>query len=409
MPDKQRVFAVAGALAACLALVCCAVAAEPVKTVEVRETQGLDRRGEPVCIAIGDLEGPLAVRTPDGAEVSAQITGAGEDRMLWFAVSVPAGETRTYIVIPGEPGAPAHPLKVKGKALKQKVRVATAHYHAELMPKSGALHQFILPGEPSERIYNAFGPVHWNPGLVAGAKGEKPRGWMHAFQWKPAPGLSESRGPLVYEVRRKGPLPRYPEAEADIRYHFFATQPYVIMQSSVRFVKDLHVRILRNGELVFAPDLFTHVACRDRDGKLHTAEIAEAAELDFASSPDDPWLAFYNPETGLAVATIRLKVTNTGPDGGEPVLVDYRLPITRHTENPRYAFVHWARVLIWAKGKSPGEAPATKVPAGNVYFEREAWLPFRLAEDAKKRPEAMLKPVDAAAERLLHPLKVEVR
>jgi len=372
-------------------------AAERVLAVTVHEQQGLPRRGELVCVEVGEAEGPQ-VRNDRGEPVPSQLVELGGKRTLWFAADVDAGRSRTYSVVDGEPAAPADPLRVEGQPAQEEVWITSAFWRIRLMPNSANLDRFVLPGEPERVIFNKVGPVHWNPDVWSPNLN---RPWRHTLAWKPAPGLRESRGPLLYVLERKGPLPEYDELDVEVRYRFSATEPCVWMESTTSILKDITVRALRNGESVFAPELFSHAACRDREGVMHSWKLEphEEGAPPPPARPDDLWLAFYNPDNGLGIATIRLLVENTGPGGGEPTLVGYD-----HMMIGVYdTYDYWSRALVFPAGKVEDVQNVVPVPAGNVYREKEAWLVFR-AEGGEPFAE-----VDAAAQRLLHPLKVHVQ
>ncbi len=362
--------------------------------VRVEETEGLDRHGELVAVSLPDTAERCTVLDSEGKPVPAQVVDSEGARTVWFAADVPANESRRYRIVEGEPTDVANPLVITGKALEEEVWVSNRFYKAKLQARHGQLDRLVLRGKEEKEICNRAGPFHWNPGVFAFGPD---RGWGQTKVWNPAPGLLEQRGPLLYTMRRKGTLPNYPEIEAEVRYRFCATEPYMFMESTMRFLDPLRVRTLRNGECVFTPGLVTHAACKDRAGNVHEWELGAHPGEEPPAKPDDEWLAFYHPDTGVGLATIRLKVENTGPDGTEPVLRDYTMQVSLIN----YA-TYWARALIFAKGAWEGDEQCEDVPAGSVYFEKEVWLPF----DAS-RPEALAM-VDETARRLLHPLKVEI-
>lgn len=157
--------------------------------------------------------------------------------------------------------------------------------------------------------------------------------------------------------------------------------------------KDLPVSVLRNGEWFFHGEFFTNAACKDTDGKIHEFAPLEISHRDQAKNPahpDDPWLAFYNPENGRGFATVRLDVRNTGPDGKEPTLAKYHMLVVYWNSN-----IEISRYLVEAEKKE-----TVQVEAGNVYREREVVFTFDARKDAVKL-------MDRTAERLRHPLEVE--
>jgi len=362
--------------------------------VRVEETHGLARHGELVSVPLPAGWGQVRVLDGEGQPVPAQVTQSEAGRTLWFAADVPANQARTYRIVEGEPARPPHPLLITGKALEEDVWIANPFYRAKLHKGHGQLDRFVLLGDEEKEICNQASSLHWNPGVFAFGP---ERGWGQTRGWNPAPGLQEHRGPLLYIMRRKGTLPNFPEIDTEVKYRFCATEPYMFMESTMEFLDSLRIRTLRNGECVFTPGLVTHAACKDREGNLHEWKLGEHPGEEPPAKPDDEWLAFYHPETGVGLATIRIKVENTGPNGTEPVLRDYHMQIHRID----YA-TYWARALVWAKGPWEGDEQCQDVPAGCRYHETEAWLPF----DAS-RPGALAE-VDETAQRLLHPLKVQI-
>jgi len=370
--------------------------------VRVQETQGLSRRNELVSWNVTGTDKPLAVLDDEGKTVASQVVNSGDRRTVWFAVDAPAHATRTYRIAEGEPASPETPLQITGRALEEEVRIANPFYSVKLQPKNGNIDRIVLHGEPEKPIWNNAGSVHWNPGIYSLQEGRvwvMTGGWSQTRAWDPAPGLSEQRGPLLYTMRRKGALPDFDEVLVDVLYRFSATEPYIHMESTTKLLQEVKtVRALRNGECVFLPGLVTHAACKGRDGKTHEWKLPESAgeETSSPAKPDDEWLAFYNPDSGEGLATIRLEVENKGPEGKEPTLADYRMQISVID----YA-TYWSRALVFPRGPLDSDKHCVDVPAGNVYSEREVWLPF----DASG-PEP-LRAVEEAAQRLLHPLKVE--
>ena len=371
-------------------------------TVRVQETHGLDRRKELVSVNVTGINMPLAVLDDEGKTVVSQVVNSDNRRTVWFAVDTPAHATRTYLIGEGEPASPEKPLRITGRALQEEVRISNPFYSVQLQPKNGNVDRIVLHGEPEKLIWNNAGSVHWNPGIYSLEKDRvwiKTGGWSQTRAWDPAPGLSEQHGPLLYAMRRKGALPDFDEVVVDVRYRFSATEPYIQMESTTKSLKKVKaVRALRNGECVFLPGLVTHAACKGRDGKMHEWKLPESPDEKILSpaKPDDEWLAFYNPNSGVGLATIRLEVANKGPEGKEPTLADYRMQI-----NVIAYATYWSRALVFPKGPLDSDKHCMDVPAGNVYSEREAWLPF---DASGTKP---LRAVEEAAQRLLHPLKVE--
>jgi len=396
----------------------------PAFKVRVRETQGLDRTSEIVRVPLkqeqagGMKAGTLRVTDAGGKGVPSQILRIGDAPVLCFAAEVPAHGERIYSVQPGEPARPEFPLFVVGLPSRQmETVVRNKFYAANLMAGSAALNYLIVAGDPRWILYNELqyvrceeqiGPIHWTPDVLSLLRRPKylkprPKGfWPKTFQWRPAPGLREDRGPLLYRIRRRGPMYVFPEVDAEVVYLFSAVEPQIIVESTITMVKDLQVRYLRNGEWVFKGSTFTFAVCRDKAGKIHRFPITYKSRSGTKANtpplqPEDPWLAFYSPKTGLGFAIVRLEIRNTGPAGKEPILDHYRMSLVNY--GPR-SILEVCRVLVGRPGGGRDPNCAVTVTAGNTYYMREAVFTF----DAREQDAVEL--LDRRARRLRHPLEV---
>ena len=201
-------------------------------------------------------------------------------------------------------------------------------------------------------------------------------------------------------MRRRGTIEHYPEVDAEVIYTFAAHAPHIVVESTIRIVQDIDIRFLRNGEWVFKRGMFTHGVCKDQTGGVHHFEVKNGgrpAEEARPVHPEDPYLAVYNPETGLGFATVRQELRNTGPDGGEAELHNYKMVIFGYGE-----VLEIARKLVGLPGGDRDFAKQVPIKAGNTYYMREAIFTF----DAQK-PEALDR-LDEQATRLLHPLQIQI-
>jgi hypothetical protein len=278
------------------------------------------------------------------------------------------------------------------------------------MHGSAQLDRLTTVDDPPQKLYNGLllrrggtpmkGPIHWTPDVRSIVRtptfpGHKQKGyWPKTWEWNPPPGLQESRGPLLYRIRRRGPMPFFTEVNAEIVYLFSAVSPEIIVESTMRMDKDLKVQYLRNGEWVFKQGIMTMGQCKDQQGKVHEFSVKErgkAPALKRPVHPEDPWLAFYHPQTGLGFAIVRVEIRNARPDGTPSTIANYSMFVVD------YGYLEACRKLV-----GPGEDRSeTLVEMGNVYYMREVVFLF----DARKDNAFEL--VDQRAQRLRHPLEVE--
>ena len=86
---------------------------------------------------------------------------------------------------------------------------------------------------------------------------------------------------------------------------------------------DIHVKALRNGEIVLNRDFIDSFAWEDRGGTVHTVAVADVPQhpthgLEIA--PDTLWVAFYSPDKGVGFAGIMTEYANARSADGLPRL-----------------------------------------------------------------------------------------
>jgi len=384
--------------------------------VRVRETQGLNREAELVRVPLMKEHGALCVTDAAGKLVPSQIVETADSRAIWFAADVPAREERVYHIKRGAPREPDSPLAIVGlTSRQQETLVRNRFYTATLMPGSAQLNCLIAAGDPRWILYNEatyrgnerqIGPIHWTPDVLSLVRtpkipGHRQRGfWPKTYQWTRPPGLQESRGPLLYRIRRRGPIYFFTEVNAEVVYLFSALAPEIIVESTMSMDRDLDIRFLRNGEWVFKSGLLTRGMSKDQAGQMHQFSLKRGhgwrGGEERPIHPEDPWLALYNPGTGLGFVIVREELRNTGPDGGKATLANYSMVVFTFSR-----VLEVARKLVGLPGGDRDPRKSVMVKAGNVYYMREAIFTFDAREkDAFER-------LDRRAQRLRHPLKVE--
>jgi hypothetical protein len=190
-----------------------------------------------------------------------------------------------------------------------------------------------------------------------------------------------------------------PDVIVSITYRFYAGNPHIFMSSAIEVNEDIHVKALRNGEIVLNRDFINSFAWEDRGGAVHTVAVADVPQhpthgLEIA--PDTPWVAFYSREKGLAFGGIQLEWSNVRPEDGLPRLEQpyIYLQVGR--------WVYWARPLVYPFG-STNPQRLVLVPEGSRYYEKMAFLPFKLGA-----PDEQFKPMQEGRKRLTKPLYVSL-
>lgn len=158
------------------------------------------------------------------------------------------------------------------------------------------------------------------------------------------------------------------------------------------------VQALRNAEVVFAREVFSHAAWYDADtGRIATRHITAAPDLtEWTMAADTPWLAFYSPDTGCGFAGIQLAYANGGLEGR----VSTQNPYMYITTGP---WVYWTRALAYPYGgRNPQQL--IRIQPGSVYLEEWAYLPFEVEGSGRRA----FQDVATWHEKLTHPVEVHV-
>ncbi len=241
---------------------------------------------------------------------------------------------------------------------------------------SGQLAAVTLKSRPAWPISPYTGVMHWEPGIFIPT-----RGWIHAFDWNPAPVCEIEKGPLFVEIRRSGPFPKVPEVNLSITYRIFANRTYVESSSRIEILEPVGVVSLRNNAMVFDNGTFTHMAWL-RDGTPVVRSLEEYPPVNTHSdvlrlTGDVPFFAFLNPAERIGAATVKGLYANLGPGETPPVLFDDSFYVSNGgSEGLQYFFrplvyfnVGWDRKQLIA------------IPKGSVYAERNYFLFFEASGD----------------------------
>lgn len=314
--------------------------------VHLNETVGIERRGEPVDLAVAfpadhvtDTGREVRVARLDSStgtlsEVRSQTYGdrrVGKDhhcQVIWLA-DVPAHEPATYLIFFNNPLAerPDYPsdLKIEGEGCG--LDIENHYYVAQLSQQVGQLDRLIYKREHGLELY-AGGKGHGEPPNIDWAHDYVDEGDFQKLRmrnWPRCENFDIVRGPLCTRVRRWGfphspvhPLFTPSRIHMDQTYIFYAGAPYFLKQGRIDAVKDVSIAAMRDDEWVFSGYSFTDTLWFDRQGKLHEGEVP-------AEHAGDLWgVGFYHRDSRDAFVALWLEHTAENFDGlqhgGAPTL-----------------------------------------------------------------------------------------
>ncbi len=306
----------------------------------VCEEAGLDRRNEPVEFDITiqesvfrdpDLNLRATLMTSPGTyqEIPCQVydvehlfgcTGLwSQEPVVRFRATVQLSlkaRAEAMVVLWDCPDDPSPRIKnniTMKSAVTTDTLVENDFYRVRLSPKSGQLFSWFDKQRSMEYRYDDprdlpddIRPINRTPGIFV-----EGREWSHAFDWNPGEYMVRSiKGPVFCENIRWGSMHNVPEAEAHVRYRFYADRPEIHLESSVRIVEDCRAYALRNQGMIFSNHMFTHAAWPLPNGKIKTISLELAKGNDTGSPPianapvNTPWMALYNTEKGYGMAIV---------------------------------------------------------------------------------------------------------
>ena len=317
---------------------------------------------------------------------------------LLFQADVQPYQEKIYQVVYGNPKAEAAraqtDLKViPGGGMSQTVE--NRDYRFFLSTNSGSVEQVTVLGEGEpvllEHKLESNGAVHWNPDIYS-----PPTPWVHASDWE-KPVFDQISGPLMHRTRRYSPLPHMDSVVANVTYEFYPGKPYVLMSSFMEVGKDLFVQALRNSEIVFNHAALNEFVWEDALGKIQSLKIESGRRHPIHAleiPARTPWMAFINREKGVGFANIMLAFEN-GNRFGQPA--SETQPYFYVQNGP---WIYWARPNVYPFG-GLNFTRMMPVRAGSFYFEKNAWVPFRLAKGDEP-----FKEIERTQKLLTHPLLV---
>jgi len=421
------------------------------KSLTLTETAGIDRKDEPVDVVLAfyadeakTLQKDLRVMAFDPesnslAEIPSQVydikqDAIEEDKMdsvnsayarstwrvpIWtstttarvaFQADVPARSSRIYLVFHNNPLAttPVYPSalsmkgpapgltfeKESGKVREVPIVIENEKIKVALHPHSGVLDEVTLKSRPDAVLYHKMetnGAIHWAPEAYP-----PPRPWTHTSDWM-QPYFNSWKGPVVATTMARNMLPFIPEVDAAVSYKVYPNLPYILATTSTRVNEPLSVQAIRNGEVVFKRELFTHLAWFDViENAIKTVELAKMPDLDeILMEENTPWLSFYNPATGIAFGGIQIENVVSGLEHLPRIVNPYFYCIVG-------PIVYWARAMNLTFASAASQL-MVEAPKGTQFWEKWAYVLYEPQQGAS--PHAAL---IEWHKKLTNPLRVRI-
>lgn len=317
---------------------------ESCKPIQLFETVGIERAGEPVelTVAFGasqaeDLGRELRLARVDGGalrqipcQIDDELQHAGERRArITFQADVPGHGQAHYLLFFQNPLAErpdvATDLVIHGEGYG--LQIDNRYFRANLSSQMGQLERLIYKREHGLELY-AGGKGHGEPPGIDWAHDYVDAGHFQKLRmrnWPRCPNFEVTSGPLGASVRRWGfPFsPLHPvftpsRVHMDQRYVFYAGLPYFFKEGRIDVVKDVDIAAMRDDEWVFSGYSFTETLWIDSRGKLHEGAVP-------ADQTENLWgVGFFHRDSRDAFVALWLDHSATGfrepTHGGAPTL-----------------------------------------------------------------------------------------
>ncbi len=341
-------------------------------------------------------------------------------RVAFFA-DVPAHMTGVYYICHGNPNPPEpkYPSGLKAVGSGVAYTIENPYFRMITDKASGQIDRIDLKfaGNPSFRFVH--GTMHWNPDFMYVPE-DFPTTWFkwyYAHNFVDPPHEVES-GPVFFSMRRSQLIPGQDIAWMEVYYRFYDGVPYVLVESRITTKKQCHTLAIRNDELAFGTDDFTHAGWRNCTEDMLPGHIGETGSVDIynearmenhvlgsALPPNIPWISLCNVKKGYGTGSIRLAWDNTNVLTNEPSpLYNSHTVISEHNGG-----LYWFRSLVYSQRDDNNDlgwdaddwrAACHEIPEGSSYYEKNAYVFYEWTKDGK------FKPIDDLWFKLREPLKV---
>jgi hypothetical protein len=198
----------------------------------------------------------------------------------------------------------------------------------------------------------------------------------------------------------RGPLQKIRDVDLEVKYTMIRRAPYFISETLLLFNRDLGVVAVRNDEMVFYRELFDSYIYQDGHGKVVKGRLIEKPGFPDGfvhRAPDDlDWVGLLNTQQNFGFFSLRLESHNSSLDCAGEWLNKSGTYFYAPAEGK---YVYWVRPLVYTWAEYPTRNRFSFVPAGSRFYEKSAYLVFRLEDGYTERLNELLL-------RLKHPVRI---
>jgi len=340
-----------------------------------------------------------------------------------FLADVAANMTATYYICYGNPQAPIPryntDLAVTGEGVSYTIE--NEYFRMVTDATSGQIDTIDLNFADKPAFSFRSGNMHWNPDFMYVPE-DFPTTWFkwfYAHHFENPPHETES-GPVFFSIHRSQLVPGQDIAWMEVYYRFYYGVPYFLMESRITTKKPCHTIAIRNDEIAFGSDDFTHAGWRNctpdmlpgHTGEIGSVDIYNEARtgnhvLGSALPPNIAWIGMCHVGRGYGVGSIRLDWNNTNVLTGVPSpIYNSHTVISEHAGG-----LYWFRSLVYTQRDDYNDlgwnaddwaAACIDIPEGSSYYEKNAYVFYEWTKEGK------FAPIDGLWMRLKEPLRVTV-
>ena len=314
------------------------------KRLDLHDTASVEREHEPIEVDVEFHAAHLTslarevrvavVETESGpiTEIPSQVYNEAADAearrgRIVFLASLKPDEKKTYLIFYGNSKCPPPEyetdLKVTGQGYA--IDVENRYYKVILAKTMG--HLKGLSFKQGKFSHNSGGPpgghgvegtMHWNPDWSDAHTGR-----YRVTNWPRPPHYNVARGPVCVRLTRwghpilaLGPSVGQPQkVMATVTYVFYASVPYILMESRLDVLEDVRFRDCRNDEWVGVGAGLPRIAWMMKDGQIGFSTY----EKGMGWEREDPvWMTYFNKETSEAFGSIHVEYECTHPRWNVP-------------------------------------------------------------------------------------------
>ncbi|MGD2295878.1 MAG: hypothetical protein PVF22_08580 [Candidatus Aminicenantes bacterium] len=348
-----------------------------------------------------DLEGSEWILLEDSRQLEYQILDVKEStppenaadthpatltHKITFPLDMPAFGKKILVLLLGTPSfSDDIGFAITGEDLGKTVR--NKSLSLEFHPISGQIN-IIENVEDKIRLYNEAGVIHWNPGVfIPGVA------WDHSFNWNPPPSFDEKIGKFLYINSRRGPLQKIKGVDLAVKYTIDKKAPYFISETSLVVNRDLGVKAIRNDEMVLYKELFDTLIYKNKQDRIVQMPLEEKPGYPdgfvFAAPENLDWVGLLklNTENKYGFFSLRISSLNTNLGTAGDWL---NKPGTYFYAPSSGKYVYWVRPLLYTWSEYPTRFLLTHVPAGSLFYEKNAYILLRLKKGYAKELDTLL-------------------